>query len=153
VSFFTKLSRSRLSLARVARSNAIFESDEKVPSSLRTNVPVAPVATSTASDGRLTPTSCSRTRTVAFEELLIVQVPIVAVVVVALADALALGEGAVATAVAAAGVPAPPHEASRKPTVATGEIMRARDPLIIGSSAVWSVRPYTPQACSALRIR
>src|SRR5438445_757864 len=62
-----KLSRSRSSLARVTRSKVILDPDANVPSAISVNEPFAPVAVRTASDGRLTPTSCSRTRIVAFD--------------------------------------------------------------------------------------
>src|SRR2546428_12782998 len=75
VSILMKRSRSRWSLVSVVRSNEIFESLVNVPSTLSVKDPVAPVATSTASEGALTPTSCSRTRTVASEASAPAQVP------------------------------------------------------------------------------
>src|SRR5688500_2049085 len=130
-----KSSRLRLSLASVVRSKLIFESDENVPSSFRMKVPAAPVATSTASDGRFTPTSCSRTRTVAFDVLLTVQVPVVVVVTaVALGVLVAVDVGRAV----ALGAAAPPHAAKRKLTVASGATIRERHREIIGSSALCS---------------
>src|SRR5437660_11079315 len=68
-----KLSRSRSSLESVVRSNVIFDPDANVPSEFSVKEPFAPVAVRTASDGRLTPTSCSRTRIVAFDLSVTVQ--------------------------------------------------------------------------------
>ena len=104
VSILMKRSRSRWSLVSVVRSNEIFESLVNVPSTLSVKDPVAPVATSTASDGALTPTSCSRTRTVAFEVSPTDQVP--CATGPAVPGAVAVGAGAVL------GVAAPPHAAT-----------------------------------------
>src|SRR5688572_3521152 len=117
-----KSSRLRLSLASVVRSKLIFASDENVPSSFNAKVPVAPVATSTASDGRFTPTSCSRTLTVAFDMLLTVHVP-VAVLGAGVAVAAAV-VGVAVGATVALGTAAPPHAANRKLAVTSGAATR-----------------------------
>src|SRR5580765_5220215 len=88
-----KLSRSRSSLESVVSSKVILESVVKVPSALSSNDPFAPVAVRTASDGRLTPTSCSRTRMVAFDLSVIDQAPADAVVAAAVAVAVVVGVG------------------------------------------------------------
>src|ERR1700716_2142885 len=89
-----KLSRSRSSLARVVRSNVIFDPDANVPSEFSVKEPFAPVAVRTASDGRLTPTSCSRTRIVAFDLSLTVQPSLdVAAVATAVAGGVPRGGG------------------------------------------------------------
>src|SRR6267143_4473206 len=88
VSCLMKLSRLRSSLERVVTSKLIFDPEANVPSAWRSNDPVAPVAVSTASDGRLTPTSCSRTRIVAFDLSLTAQA---SVDVAAVATAVAVG--------------------------------------------------------------
>src|SRR2546428_14129469 len=84
-----KLSGSRWSLERVVRSNVILDPDSNVPSALSSKEPFAPVAVRTASEGRLTPTSCSRTRIVAFDLSVTVQVPADATAAVAVLDAVA----------------------------------------------------------------
>src|SRR5438874_1220650 len=99
-------------------SKLIFEPDAKVPSVPRSNEPVAPVAVSTASDGRLTPTSCSRTRTVAFDLSLTVHALADATVVAAavgVAASVGVGVDVVVTE-----VPDPPH-AARKLAKATAQ--------------------------------
>src|SRR6266850_6658639 len=83
-----KLSRSRLSDASVLRSKVIFESALNVPSALSWNVPVPPVAVRTASEGSETPTSCSRTLTVALDAAVTAQALPLAVVA-AVGDAVA----------------------------------------------------------------
>src|SRR5437867_6659689 len=110
-----KLSRSRSSLESVVRSMVILEPDAKVPSAFRANEPFAPVAVRTASDGRLTPTSCSRTRIVAFDLSVMVhdaEDDAVVAAVVAAEVAVAVG-GALATA----GVAAPPQATANIPTM------------------------------------
>src|SRR5438034_6684887 len=110
-----KLSRSRSSLESVVRSMVILEPDAKVPSAFRANEPFAPVAVRTASDGRLTPTSCSRTRIVAFDLSVMVhdaEDDAVVAVVVAAAVAVAVGD-----ALATAGVAAPPAATANLPTL------------------------------------
>src|SRR6266852_8278327 len=104
-----KLSRSRSSLERVARSKVILEFDVKVPSEFNSKEPFAPVAVSTASDGRLTPTSCSRTRIVAFDLSVTVQTPADVVGPAAAAAAVAV---AVGVALAICPVAEPPHAAT-----------------------------------------
>src|SRR5436309_15478929 len=118
-----KLSRSRWSLERVARSNVILEAEVKVPSSFSAKEPFAPVAVSTASDGRLTPTSCSRTRMVAFDLSLTVQTLAYAAVV-APGVAVVVVDG-VGVEVVVAGEADPPHAASNLATAATA--MRRTD--------------------------
>jgi len=102
-----KLSRADSSLARVLRSKVIFDPGANVPSEFRVKEPFAPVAVRTASDGRLTPTSCSRTRIVALD---------LSVTVHAAPDAVAaVGEsGAVGVGVALSteSVAVPPHAAA-----------------------------------------
>src|SRR5437870_2671290 len=123
VSILMKRSRSRWSLVSVVRSNEIFESLVNVPSTLSVKDPVAPVATSTASDGALTPTSCSRTRTVAFEVSPTDQVP--CATGPAVPGAVAVGAGAVL------GVAAPPHAA----TNSTASRAQTKKNQIVTSSA------------------
>jgi hypothetical protein len=94
-----------------------------VPSFVSRNDPVAPLATRTASAGTFTPTSCSRTRTVAFDVLLTLHVE--AVTVVGVADALGVGVGVGDVVVVDDGA-APPHTARRKLAVASVTAMRAR---------------------------
>src|SRR2546426_2265503 len=103
-----KLSRSRWSLERVVRSNVILDPDPKVPSALSSKEPFAPVAVRTASEGRLTPTSCSRTRMVAFDLSLTVQAPAEATAALAVADAVA-ALGAVGVGLGVETVAEPPH--------------------------------------------
>src|SRR5213594_4042312 len=92
VSCLMKLSRLRSSLESVLTSKLIFDPDANVPSPFRSNDPIAPVAVSTASDGRLTPTSCSRTRMVVFDLSLTVQaLADEAVVAATVAAAVAVG--------------------------------------------------------------
>src|SRR5438874_7840281 len=100
-----KLSRSRSSLARVTRSKVILDPDANVPSALRVNEPFAPVAVRTASDGRLTPTSCSRTRIVAFDLSVTVHAGLDAAA--AVAESVAVG-----VALAIEIVAEPPHAAT-----------------------------------------
>src|SRR5437762_7483552 len=88
-----KLSRSRSSLESVVRSNVIFDPDANVPSEFSVKEPFAPVAVRTASDGRLTPTSCSRTRIVAFDLSVTVQAASDAAAAVAVAAMPAVGVG------------------------------------------------------------
>src|SRR5438067_10570701 len=102
-----KLSRSRSSLESVVRSMVILEPDAKVPSAFRANEPFAPVAVRTASDGRLTPTSCSRTRIVAFDLSVTVQAASDAAAAVAVAAMPAVGVG-----LASETVVDPPHAAA-----------------------------------------
>src|SRR5256712_8675948 len=90
VSCLMKLSRLRSSLESVVTSKLIFDPDANVPSPLRSNNPAQPAAVNTASDGRPTPTSCSRTRMVAFDLSLTVQT---------LADAAGVAAGVAAVAV------------------------------------------------------
>ena len=111
-----KSSRCRLSLASVVMSKLIFESDENVPSSFSWNVPAAPLATSTASDGRLTPTSCSRTRTVAFEVSLTVHIPPAAAVAVV----VGVGDVVATVGVALDVAGAPPQAATSKVAIMSG---------------------------------
>jgi hypothetical protein len=114
VSFLMKLSRSRSSLESVVRSNVILDPDANVPSEFKVNEPFAPVAVRTASDGRLTPTSCSRTLIVAFDLSVTVHAgpeadPAVAESAAAVAESAAVGVG---VAVATEGVADPPHAAA-----------------------------------------
>jgi len=93
------------------------------------NVPVAPVAVSTASEGRLTPTSCSRTLTTAFDAGVTVQ-PTPAAVGVGAAGAFVAGAavgaavGAVGDAVASDAVP--PHAASKREELRRARALRRR---------------------------
>ena len=122
-----KLSRSRLSLESVVTSKLIFDPELNVPSLCRSNDPVAPVAVSTASDGRLTPTSCSRTRMVAFDVSLTVQAladEAVVAATVAAAVAVVVVDG-VGVAVVVAGEADPPHAAARKLAKAATAVRRA----------------------------
>src|SRR2546425_5491640 len=126
VSCLMKLSRLRSSLESVVRSKLIFEPDSNVPSPFSSNDPVAPVAVSTASDGRLTPTSCSRTRTVALDLSVTVHAPADAAVVAA-GVALAV---AVGVEVGAAGDADPPQAAGTTPAKAKFENARASTRLV-----------------------
>src|SRR2546428_2346988 len=114
VSCLTKLSLADSSLRSVPRSNEIFESGENVPLSFSTNVPAAPVATSTASEGKLTPTSCSRTRTVACDLSVTVQAgPATERVAATMAVGAAVGVAICAAAGAGdAAVPVAPPQAA-----------------------------------------
>jgi hypothetical protein len=79
--------------------------------------PFAPVAVRTASDGRLTPTSCSRTRIVALDLSVTVHAApdaVAAVAVAVVAVALALG-----VALASEVVADPPHAAASIPAAMT----------------------------------
>ena len=110
-----KLSRSRSSLARVTRSKVILDPDANVPSAFSVNEPFAPVAVRTASDGRLTPTSCSRTRIVAFDLSVTVHAAPDAAAAVAESVGVAVG-----VALATETVAEPPHAATiRAPITAT----------------------------------
>src|SRR5438093_3743232 len=110
-----KLSRSRSSLESVVRSMVILEPDAKVPSAFRANEPFAPVAVRTASDGRLTPTSCSRTRIVAFDLSVMVHDAEDAAAAVAESVGVAVGVALTTETVAE-----PPHAATiRAPITAT----------------------------------
>src|SRR6266568_5837768 len=111
VSFLMKLSRSRSSLESVVRSNVTLDPDSNVPSALSSKEPFAPVAVRTASDGRLTPTSCSRTRMVAFDLSVTVQVPADAVVLAAVAVAVVVVVG-VGVGLRVDTVAEPPHAAT-----------------------------------------
>src|SRR5437660_8896697 len=118
-----KLSRSRSSLARVTRSKVILDPDANVPSAFSVNEPFAPVAVSTASDGRLTPTSCSRTRIVAFDLSLTAHA---SVDVAAVATAVAVGVvDGVGVEVVVTGDADPPHAAARKLATAATAMRRA----------------------------
>jgi hypothetical protein len=144
VSCFTKLSRSRESLESVVRSNVIFESVEKVPSDFKENVPAPPVAVSTASEGRLTPTSCSRTLTTAFDAEDTVQVDAAALAVVAVvavaAGAVVGVEAACEAAVVGAGLAVattalPPHAPSSAAAKTRGAMrVVTAPPKFIGTS-------------------
>src|SRR5438128_5799094 len=101
-----KLSRPLSSLESVARSNVILDPEAKVPSALSAKEPFAPVAVRTASDGRLTPTSCSRTRIVVLDLSVIVQLSADAVAVAA-ADVGVAAAVAVAVALSIEGVAEP----------------------------------------------
>ena len=90
----------------------ILDPDSKVPSASSSKEPFAPVAVRTASDGRLTPASCSRTRIVAFDLSVTVQVPADAVVLAAAAVAVVV---AVGVAVGVSTVAEPPHAATSMP--------------------------------------
>src|SRR5438067_13387619 len=90
----------------------ILESPLNVPSLLIAKVPLAPFAVSTASDGRFTPTSCSRTLMVAFVSLLIVQVPPAVAVVLDVAAAVAVG-AVVAVSAGVGALAAPPQAANK----------------------------------------
>src|SRR5438874_13805310 len=114
-----KLSRSRSSLESVVRSNVIFDPDANVPSEFSVKEPFAPVAVSTASDGRLTPTSCSRTRMVAFDLSLTVQT-LADAAVVAAGVAVVVVDG-VGVEVVVAGEEDPPHAAARQLARAASE--------------------------------
>src|SRR5438128_11527594 len=107
-----KLSRPLSSLESVARSNVILDPEAKVPSALSAKEPFAPVAVRTASDGRLTPTSCSRTRIVVLDLSVIVQLSADAVAAAVVGVAAAV---AVAVALSIEGVAEPPHAATRSP--------------------------------------
>src|SRR5438067_11605532 len=108
-----KLSRSRSSLESVVRSMVILEPDAKVPSAFRANEPFAPVAVRTASDGRLTPTSCSWTRTVAFDLSLTAHVRVAAAAVADATGAAVVGAGLALTSTEAA----PPQATRPSPTL------------------------------------
>ena len=86
----------------------IFDPDANVPSEFSVNDPFAPVAVRTASDGRLTPTSCSRTRIVAFDLSVIVHAAPDGVADVAEAAAVGASVG-----VSIEGVAVPPHAVAR----------------------------------------
>jgi hypothetical protein len=105
----------------------ILDPDANVPSAFRANEPFAPVTVRTASDGRLTPTSCSRTRIVAFDLSLTVHDADEAAVLVAVAAALAVGE-----ALARAGVAAPPHAKANIPATIAAAVDRAWAVMVIG---------------------
>jgi hypothetical protein len=85
----------------------ILDPDANVPSVFKVNEPFAPVAVRTASDGRLTPTSCSRTLIVAFD--LSVTVHAAPDAGAGVAESAAVGVG---VAVATEGVADPPHAAA-----------------------------------------
>jgi len=104
-------------------SKLIFDPEANVPSVWRSNDPVAPVAVSTASDGRLTPTSCSRTRIVAFDLSLTAQAS-VDVAVVATAVAVGVVDG-VGVEVVVTGDANPPHAVARKLATAATAMRRA----------------------------
>src|SRR5438034_9991053 len=127
-----KLSRSRLSEASVFRSKVIFESAVKLPSALSRNVPVPPVAVRTAAEGSDTPTSCSRTLTVAFEAAVTVQtLPLAAAVGDVIAGAGVADGVGVAVGVVVETVAPPPQATSA--TAARARITRsAREPFIVG---------------------
>src|SRR5437899_10089385 len=124
-----KLSRSRWSLERVVRSNVILDPDVKVPSELSSNEPFAPVAVRTASEGRLTPTSCSRTRIVAFDLSVTVHAAADPVVPAAVAVAVEVVLGA-AVAVGVSSVAEPPHAATSAPAPRAQAIERARTRMV-----------------------
>src|SRR5213593_1961494 len=117
-----KLSRSRWSLERVVRSNVILDPDSNVPSALSSKEPFAPLAVRTASDGRLTPTSCSRTRIVAFDLSVTVQAPADAVVAAAVAVAVLVALG---VALGIVSVADPPHAERTIPAPMVAAIERA----------------------------
>src|SRR5437773_894365 len=120
-----KLSRSRSSLESVVRSNVIFDPDANVPSEFSVKEPFAPVAVRTASDGRLTPTSCSRTRIVAFDLSVTVQAASDAAAAVAVAAMPAVGVG-----LASETVVDPPHAAAHTDAARTAAMQRARAGMI-----------------------
>src|SRR5436190_16804425 len=103
-----KLSRSRSSLESVVRSNVIFDPDANVPSEFSVKEPFAPVAVRTASDGKLTPASCSRTRIVTFDLSVTVHA---AALVVAGVVGVAAAVVAVALGLGSETVAAPPPQA------------------------------------------
>src|SRR6185503_2047940 len=130
-----KLSRSRESLDSVVRSNVIFEFGENVPSEFRVNVPVPPVAVSTASLGSETPTSCSRTLTTAFDAAPTVQVFALAAAVdaavaagVVVAAAVAAGVELVVGAGVAVATAPPPHAAKSRAAAKRRVIGLVMDP-------------------------
>ena len=89
----------------------IFESEVNVPSAFSANDPDAPFTVKTASEGSDTPTSCSRTLTVAADALVTVHADaavLAATVVVGTVVGVAL---AVSVAVGALVVAAPPQAA------------------------------------------
>src|SRR5256885_17193121 len=101
----------------------IFESPLNVPSLLMANDPLAPFAVSTASDGRFTPTSCSRTLMVAFVSLPIVHVLAPVAVVLDVAAAVAAGV-VVAVCVGVGALAAPPQAARRMAAAARTYVNR-----------------------------
>src|SRR5882672_8856364 len=130
-----KLSRLLSSLESVERANVIFDADVKVPSEFTSNEPFAPVAVSTASDGRLTPTSCSRTLIVALDLSLTVQAPADAVVAPAVAVGVVV---AVDVGLGVESVADPSHAATRMPAPIAAAIERACVPMVTIRASCWS---------------
>src|SRR5438309_614133 len=124
VSCLMKLSRLRSSLESVERSKVTLDPDSKDPSALSSKEPFAPVAVRTASEGRLTPTSCSRTRMVTFDLSLTVQAPADATAALAVADAVA-ALGAVGVGLGVETVADPPHTTTSSPAPMAAAMERA----------------------------